>query len=177
MIGLNGSAKHRTAWRSFLAAALVLAPGAATAQDTSGETAPETAGPRIVMPLPDAERGRFLFASKGCVICHSVNGVGGTAGPALDAPQGAVIDPLAFAARTWRGAVAMTALQSVELGYQVDMTGEEIAHLAAFAASPAAQAGFSERDIPEMMQGWTLSEGWGETIGDLPMEEPSREAQ
>ncbi len=135
----------------------------------SGAQAQEAAEPRIVVPLPDAERGRFLFVSKGCVVCHSVNGVGGTAGPALDAPAGTnTIEPLEFAARMWRGAVAMTVLQSTEFGYQIDMTGDEIADLAAFAASPDVQADFSEEDIPEVMQGWTLKEGWEETMEEMP---------
>lgn len=155
--------------RGLLAAALVAAAGAAAAQ--------QAGAPKVVMPLPDAERGRFLFVSKGCVVCHSVNGVGGTAGPALDASaDGATIEPLAFAARMWRGAVAMTTLQSTEFGYQIDMTDEELADLAAFAASPSVQATFSERDIPEVMQGWTLDEGWEALMEDAPEQAPSGEA-
>lgn len=176
MIGLRGEAAIMGGGM-LLAAALMLPPQAA-AQETAGPAAGEATGPRIVLPLPDAERGKFLFVAKGCVVCHSVNGVGGTAAPALDAAgAGGTVDPLAFAARMWRGAVAMTVLQSTEFGYQIDISGEEIADLAAFAADPALQATFSERDIPEVMRGWTLEEGWEESLGDLPSEMPSGEAQ
>ena len=34
-------------------------------------------GPRLIMPMMNPARGRKLFASKGCVTCHSINGVGG----------------------------------------------------------------------------------------------------
>ena len=150
-------------------AGAVLAVAAALISITAA--AQEQTGPRVVVPLPDAERGRFLFVSKACVVCHSVNGVGGTAGPALDATgEGTTIEPLEFAARMWRGAAAMTVLQSTELGYQIDMTGAEIADLAAFAASPSVQATFSERDIPEVMQGWTLDEGWEGLVEEPPGE-------
>ena len=154
--------------------------GAAAALVTlaaNGALAQQAAEPRIVVPLPDAERGRFLFVSKGCVVCHSVNGVGGTAGPALDAPADQnTIDPMEFAARMWRGAVAMTVLQSTEFGYQIEMRGDEIADLAAFAVNPEVQAGFSEEDIPEVMQGWTLEEGWEELMEGMPNQPPSGEA-
>jgi mono/diheme cytochrome c family protein len=114
---------------------------------------------QIVLPVPDAERGRFLFASKGCVVCHSINGVGGKAGPALDAEaDDRAIDPLEFAARMWRGAGAMAFLQSMEFGYQIEMAGDEIADLAAFIASRALQSTFSEKDVPEVMRGWTVDE-------------------
>ncbi len=168
MDNLGGRTRFSGIARGALAAALMLVGTGAGAQDTST--------PRIVLPAPDAERGRFLFASKGCVVCHSVNGVGGSAGPALDAPpDGAPIEPLAFAARMWRGAVAMTVLQSTEFGYQIDITGDEIADLAAFAASPAVQATFSERDIPEVMKGWTLDEGWESLVGESPGDDASEE--
>ncbi len=119
----------------------------------------EEAAPRLAVPIPDAERGRFLFASKGCVVCHAINGVGGSAGPALDAAAGsATVDPLDFAARMWRGAAAMALLQSMEFGYQIALTGQEISDLAAFIASPDEQGTFSESDIPEVMRGWTIDE-------------------
>jgi mono/diheme cytochrome c family protein len=145
----------------LLAATIVLFAGVAAAA--------ESGAPNIVIPVPDAQRGRVLFTSKGCVICHSVNGVGGKAGPALDAPaEGAVIDPLDFAARMWRGSMAMAILQSSELGYQIDLTGAEIADLAAFAATLSEQATFSEADIPEIMRGWTMDEPFPPDGGEWP---------
>lgn len=134
-----------------LAVALAVGPFAASAQDGTGTG--------IQVPIPSAERGRFHFVSKGCVVCHSINGVGGKAGPALDATNGAQpIAPLDFAARMWRGAATMVMLQATEFGYQIEITGQEIADLAAFAADPELQAKFSENDIPEVMRGWTMDE-------------------
>lgn len=117
------------------------------------------AGPMIAVPSPDPKEGRSLFVFKGCVVCHSVNGVGGLAGPPLDAAEEpTIIDPVGFAARMWRGALAMAELQAMEFGYQVELTGSEIADLAAFAATPSAQVGFSEDEIPELIRGWTVDE-------------------
>lgn len=98
----------------------------------------------------DPVNGRSLFVEKGCVICHSVNGVGGKAAPAMDAQIGApAADPLDFAARMWRGAPAMIELQSIELGYTIYLTGDEIADLAAFAADREAQKSLTVESLPE----------------------------
>jgi cytochrome c len=132
-------------------------------------SAGEAGRPQMVLPLPDAGHGRFLFVSKGCVVCHSVNGAGGKAGPALDAPETPQpVAPLEFAARMWRGAVAMAVLQSMEFGYQIELSGDEIADLAAFAADAAAQDGFSDQDIPEVMRGWTVDENFPPPDAALP---------
>ncbi|MBB5519638.1 c-type cytochrome [Amphiplicatus metriothermophilus] len=111
----------------------------------------------------DAEKGRALFVTKGCVICHAVNGVGGKAAPVLDAQIGEqAVDPLDFAARIWWGAPAMIELQSVELGYTINLTGEEIAHLAAFAADAVEQKKLSADQIPEPMRDLLLDERFWE---------------
>lgn len=111
------------------------------------------------MPIPDAARGRELFIVKGCVVCHSVNGVGGRAAPALDATAAeGPVDPLDFAARMWQGALAMADLQATEFGYQIELSGSEIADLAAFAANAGEQVLLEENDIPELMRGWTLDD-------------------
>ncbi len=39
----------------------------------------------LTMPHMDPALGRKLFASKGCVACHAINGVGGHDAVALDA--------------------------------------------------------------------------------------------
>lgn len=106
--------------------------------------------PGLMMPMMNPARGRELFASKGCVVCHSVNGVGGTDAPMLDADTMEMpMHPFDFAARMWRGAPAMIAMQEDELGGQIELTGQELADIIAFAHDPAEQAKFSEADIPE----------------------------
>ena len=128
---------------------------AATGPALAGEPVPLA----LVMPVPDAEKGRSLFGSKGCVVCHSVNGIGGEAGPALDTMRyDGEVDPLDFAARMWGGASAMAVLQEMEFGYQIDLTGKEIADLAAFVSSDDQRSAFSESDIPEEYRGWTIDE-------------------
>ncbi|MHA1600227.1 MAG: c-type cytochrome [Alphaproteobacteria bacterium] len=113
----------------------------------------------IVVPDVDAIRGRHLFVMKGCVSCHSIAGVGGKAAPALDAPEDSTsVNLLDFAARMWRGASAMQELQSIELGYQIELTGNEIGDLAAFASSPAAQEGFSIDEVPDLLKDWFIDE-------------------
>ena len=113
----------------------------------------------IVIPLVDPERGRRLFVTKGCFICHSIGGVGGKAAPVLDATgEAASLDLMGFVARMWRGAPAMLELQLLELGYRIELDGDEIADLAAFAADPKAQRGFSSEDIPDPLRDWQLDE-------------------
>lgn len=104
----------------------------------------------LVVPEMDPVEGRRLFASKGCVVCHSINGVGGTDAPNLDASTMAMpMDPFSFAAKMWQGAPAMIAMQETELGAQIQFTGQELADIIAFVHDPAEQKSFSEADIPE----------------------------
>ena len=106
-----------------VAVALVATLGFADWRARAQETPPAKGG--VVMPFTDAERGRELFVGKGCVVCHAVNGVGGTVAPPLDAAPGiTVLDPFGFMARMWRGADAMLLLQGMELGYHIEFTGE-----------------------------------------------------
>lgn len=105
----------------------------------------------------NARRGRILFTTLGCVICHQVNGVGGAAAARLDAFPGAVANPLEFSARIWRGAPAMTALQEIELGYVIELEAQDIADLAAFAASPEEQALLTYDSVPEPLRDWFIN--------------------
>lgn len=106
-------------------------------------------GPGLMMPSMDAARGRQLFASKGCVACHSINGVGGEDAPPLDASTMAMpMNPFEFAAKMWRGAEAMVALQREELGEPIGLTGQELADIIAFVHHPQEQRKFSDADIP-----------------------------
>ncbi len=118
---------------------------------------------KVVTRTVDSEAGRTLFVDKGCVICHSVNGVGGKAAPALDAEIGAgEVDPLGFAARMWLGAPAMIELQSVELGYSIFLTADEIADLAAFAADRDQQKTLTLDELPENIKNGLLDEQFWE---------------
>jgi mono/diheme cytochrome c family protein len=123
------------------AAAALALPAAVFGQaETDGtlSIAPELQRPSTVvahLPEMDATRGRILFATKGCVICHEVNGVGGRRGkaPALDAARMSVEpNPFEFAARMWRGAEDMIALQKEDLGYKLQIRADELADIFAF---------------------------------------------
>lgn len=121
-------------------------------------------GAQVVAHAGDAATGRALFVQKGCVLCHAINGVGGKAAPALDAADDFVKpDPLEFAARMWRGAPAMVEFQSVELGYVIDLSADDIANIATFAASRAEQKLLKDEDIPGPMRDSILDERYWET--------------
>jgi mono/diheme cytochrome c family protein len=96
----------------------------------------------------DAARGRTLFVSKGCVVCHAINEVGGTRAAPLD-PEAASgdVDALDFVARMWRGAEAMIFMQQQELGVQIDFTGQELADIIAFVHNPKERRKFSEQAL------------------------------
>ena len=161
-------------WTTFACALLALAADLAPAAADEAKAAMREGSPPLAIPNANAERGRHLFVMKGCVICHSVNGVGGKAAPALDAPpDNAVIDLLDFAARMWRGAFAMQELQSIEFGYRVELTGEEIGDLAAFAGDAAAQVEFSKDEIPDLLKDWLIDEPYWEQ-GEWPETEDWR---
>jgi len=107
----------------------------------------------LILPRMDAEEGRKQFAAKGCVVCHAVNGVGGTDAPMLDAEfMDTPMNPFDFAARMWRGADAMVELQRDELGDVIDLNGEELAAIIAFVHDAEEQKKFSEEDIPEEIE-------------------------
>jgi len=113
----------------------------------------------VAIPVIDADRGSRLFVTKGCVICHAVNGVGGKAGPALDAADGkAVIDIFDFAARMWAGSFAMIELQGMELGYQLEINGQELGHIAGFVYDKQAQKRFTEADVPDLIKDMIIRE-------------------
>ena len=48
----------------------------------------------------------------------------------------------------------MFVLQEMELGYQIDMTGEELAHIAGFVYDLEEQKRFSDDDVPELIRDW-----------------------
>ena len=108
---------------------------------------PKTEG--MLLPFMSPARGRKLFASKGCVVCHSINGIGGVDAPALDSStMQPIMDPFDFAAKMWRGAGTMIAMQEDELGEQIEFTGAELADIIAFVHSSSEQKNFTKADIP-----------------------------
>lgn len=136
LIGLPGQQAHATTH------------GQMTGQG-SGKTGQGMMSPGLMMPGMDAARGRKLFASKGCVVCHSINGIGGEDARPLDAStMKTPMNPFDFAARMWRGAEAMVALQREELGKPIELTGQELADIIAFVHHVEEQKKLSERDIP-----------------------------
>ena len=144
---------------SRLSCAVMIAVGLSACLETTGPrgdgrpAAPAKSGWRA----GDAQSGKDLFVTKGCVICHSVNDVGGRAALPLDAPpDGRKVDPMVFAAVMWEGASAMLSLQLTELGYQIGMTGEELRDLTAFASNLETQRGFSLNDIPAHLRSWII---------------------
>jgi len=107
----------------------------------------------LMIPRMNASEGRVFFASKGCVVCHAINGVGGVDAPPLDAEyMDLPMNPFEFAARMWSGAEAMVELQRDELGDVIDLDGEELAAIIAFVHDADEQAKFSEADIPEEIE-------------------------
>jgi len=127
------------------------------------EASPSAGGPGYVVSFGDSASGRDLFTGKGCVVCHSINGVGGMAGPALDAdPSTAQLDVFDFAARMWRGAPTMIVLQEMELGYRIELSGQELADLARFIHDAEAQRSFRQTDVPELIRDWMVDEVYDE---------------
>lgn len=152
----------------FFAALLLLAgvlPGAAAAHEKSVKApASEQAAPagmmggqmmnmpgtrNMRMPRMDSTRGRELFINKGCVTCHSINGVGGHDATALDAhTMTEMMNPFDFAAKMWLMAPAMIAAQEDALGEQILFSGDELADIIAFVHDDREQHHLSDANIP-----------------------------
>lgn len=130
--------------------------GQGQGQGMMGQQTPMMSGmQRLVMPHMDPVRGRKLFASKGCVACHAINGVGGHDATPLDAhTMDRVMNPFDFAAKMWRMAPAMIYAQEEALGQQILFTGDEIADIIAFVHDDEEQHKFSEADIPPRIRQW-----------------------
>lgn len=139
-------------YRMFLLAALAASFAGASLADSHSTQMPMMAT-GLILPEMNAARGRNLFAEKGCVVCHSINGVGGTDAPMLDAEfMDTPMNPFEFAARMWRGAEAMVELQRDELGDVIELNGEELAAIIAFVHDAEEQKKFAEADIPEEIE-------------------------
>lgn len=102
----------------------------------------------IEIPSFDAAEGRKIYGEKGCAVCHAINGIGGDDAPDLtqfhkEKPMNA----FDFAAKMWRGAPAMIAMQEDEIGAQIEFTGDQLADIIAFIHTPAQWAKFSVADL------------------------------
>ena len=87
------------------------------------------------------------------MVCHQVRGVGGQVAPPLDLLRGEQApSPAEFMATMLRGAPIMVELQRLEIGYQIDLSADDLLHLAAFAADPSEQEKFSVDDVPDAIQ-------------------------
>lgn len=143
----------KPAMKWLLAAATLAAmspPVLGQSDDAKGAMTMPMMSKGLQEPMMDAAVGRKLFGSKGCVVCHSVNGIGGQDAPALDAAgMEDLMNPFDFAARMWQGAEPMVALQREELGGQIELTGQELADITAFVHDADEQAKFSMSDVPE----------------------------
>ena len=124
-----------------------------SSQDVKMRAGNQTRMLQLTLPVIDAKRGRQLFVTRGCVLCHAVNKIGGRGGPPLDqVAQGQGADILDFTARMWRGAYAMIELQNMELGYQLDFSGEELGHIIAFLHDKSERSRFSGNDVPDLIK-------------------------
>ncbi|RMD48602.1 MAG: hypothetical protein D6832_03565 [Alphaproteobacteria bacterium] len=137
-----------------LTALVAMAGIAATPVLAADEEEEEAAtGAAIVIPVMNAEHGRELFAEKGCVLCHKVNGIGGDDAESFDDEEfTGPINPFHLAAKMWEHAQPMIAEQQEELGEQIELSGQELADIVAFLASPELRAGFTEAMIPERIR-------------------------
>lgn len=109
-----------------------------------------SAAPGLALPAMNPQRGRALFASKGCVVCHSINGVGGLDAAPLDAStMDPAMNPFEFFARMLAVMTPMVAMQEDRLGQQVELSAEELGDLVAFIHDSDSQKTFSEDEIPE----------------------------
>jgi len=144
--------------KTLLAVGLTLGlAGMAAAHDATtkgqGMGAQAMMAPGLMMPSMDPVAGEKLFAEKGCVACHAINGVGGEDAPALDATtMTGPMNPFDFAARMWKGAEAMVMMQKDELGGQIELTGDELANIIAFVHNPEVQKQFTWDDVPATLR-------------------------
>lgn len=61
----------------------------------------------------------------------------------------------------------MIVLQEMELGYRIELTGQELADIARFVHDQEAQQDFSESDVPELIRDRMVDE----TYDELDIEE------
>ncbi len=103
---------------------------------------------QLLMPKMNPERGKKTFVNKGCIACHSVNGVGGQDAPAMDDhTELGNISLFDFAAKMWNSAPGMLAAQEEAFGEQILLTGDELADIIAFVHDDESRHSFSKKDL------------------------------
>jgi len=157
------------AFAAGIVAAAFLGSSGGSQAANDGVVHAESSGRGFILPYVSPSRGRKLFASKGCVVCHSINGLGGEDAPSLvgeDMPV--VMNPFDFAAKMWGGAANMIMMQEDELGEQIEFTGTELADIISFVHSSEEQKKFTEADIPDNI---------AKLMGHLPVETEEHEVE
>ncbi len=143
-------------WMVLGLATAVSALALSSATTMAGEEEEEYALPEaaIIIPVMNPEHGRKLFAEKGCVICHSINGVGGHDAISFDEESEfkGPINPFHVAAKMWQHAPEMIPAQQEELGKQIELDAQDLADIIAFLASPDLRKTFSEDMVPERIR-------------------------
>lgn len=115
------------------------------------DNAPAPTG--LVLPKTSVENGRLLYVSKGCVVCHAINGTGGQEAAPLDAStMDPAMNPFEFFARMWLGMEPMIEMQEERMGQQIELNAQELADIVAFIHDAAAQKTFSQQEIPESIE-------------------------
>lgn len=141
-----------------LAFILAAAIAGAKAQNTSSPQSMPSAKTdklRPTLPAMNAQRGRKVFTEKGCVVCHSINGVGGHIGPPLDTQYMPLpMDPFGFIARMWRGAAAMALMQDEVFGDVISLSGADLVDLVAFAYDAEEQKKLEPEQIPPKLKAY-----------------------
>jgi len=133
---------------------LLAIPGSVFA-NSSGEHADtpvhEEVTVELEIPEMNAERGRELFATKGCAACHSVNNTGGEDASPLDAHNmDAKMNPFELAAKMWAMAPYMIAAQEEEMGAQILFSGQELADIVAFLHDDSEQHEFTDEYLESL---------------------------
>jgi hypothetical protein len=95
-----------------------------------------------------------LFAGKGCVVCHAINGVGGHNAKDLDAgnpdahSSHIFMNPFDFAASMWALTPGMIEARERVEGHRFLFTAEELSDIMAFVYDYERQHRFTEAFIP-----------------------------
>jgi cytochrome c len=150
---------------------------AAAATQKDEDTSHQPMASMMAMPMMNPQRGMVLFAEKGCVACHSINGVGGHDATPLDAHEmSGMMNPFEFSAKMWQMAPAMIAAQEEALGEQILFTGDELADIIAFVHNDEQQHMFTEAILtPRIRQMMDHQHGGEKTGTDAHAEEIGHE--